>query len=202
MQCWCLRRRHDFLSSIELLSLLLPLKMLGPLCCSFDMNKSARSRIWSKHCRYLRVSKLGAPRGIYLQPGRKLLMSTSARSSDPLFVEFLGLAKRLFKAESYQRVPNQGVPALVMFVRFRYAGQGSPGSSYLVKFNQREDGHRACNAFVIEHTDPIEVHANFPGESPNTYQSSSFAGENKILNSRWLRYKRQFGLWWHNLISG
>jgi hypothetical protein len=104
------------------------------------------------------------------------------------------IERRIFPAGSD---PRQSVPSDCVFIRFRYPGGGIFTSAGIVQFRQRADGVTACKAFVEGHGEPIELQMNFPSESSQTFASPTFAADHVVAQSRWLRWKRAVGAWWH-----
>jgi hypothetical protein len=118
------------------------------------------------------------------------------KSTEQLFAEFVHFAATHGYGAGYQRDPRQAVPLDCVFVRFRSPGGGLYTSAGIVQFRQREDGFTACQTFVERSDDPLELQMNFPGESPRTFASPTFAEAQALTQSRWRRWTHAVGGWW------
>jgi hypothetical protein len=118
------------------------------------------------------------------------------KSTEQLFAEFVHFAATHGYGASYQRDPRRAVPPDCIFVRFRSPGGGLYTSAGIVQFRQREDGLTACQTFVERSDDPLELQMNFPGESPRTFASPTFAEAHALTQSRWRRWTHAVGGWW------
>jgi hypothetical protein len=113
-----------------------------------------------------------------------------------LFADFVKFIAQHGYGEVYIRDPHQCVPPDCGFVRFRYPGAMLFTSAGIVKFRKQEEGFMACKTFVEHSDEPIELQMNFPREPPQNFPSPTFAEEHEVAQSRWLRLKRSFDLWW------
>ena len=116
---------------------------------------------------------------------------------EQLFEDFVHFAAKQGSGAVYQRDPHQAVPPGCVFVRFRAPGEGGFTSAGIVQFRQREEGFTACKTFVASRDKPIELQMNFPRELPQNFPSPTFAEAHQVAMSRWLRWKRALGCWWH-----
>jgi hypothetical protein len=116
---------------------------------------------------------------------------------EQLFEDFVHFAAKHGSGAVYQRDPHQSVPPGCVFVRFRATGEGSFTSAGIVQFRQREEGFAACKTFVASRDQPIELRMNFPREIPQNFSSSTFAEAHQVAKSRWRRWQRALGSWWH-----
>jgi len=119
------------------------------------------------------------------------------RERKQLFEDFVKFIAQHGYGEGYTRAPHQYVPPDCGFVRFRYPGALLFTSAGMVRFHMPEEGLMACKTFVENSDEPIELQMNFPRESPQNFPSPTFAEEHEAAQSRWLRLKRSFGLWWY-----
>jgi hypothetical protein len=116
---------------------------------------------------------------------------------EQLFEDFVHFAAKQGSGAVYQRDSHQSVPPGCVFVRFRAPGEGSFTFAGIVQFRQREEGFTACKTFVASRDKPIELRMNFPRESPQNFPSPTFTEAHQVAKSRWLRWKRALGSWWH-----
>jgi hypothetical protein len=116
---------------------------------------------------------------------------------EQLFEDFVHFAAQHGSGAVYQRDPHQSVPPGCVFVRFRAPGEGSFPSPGIVQFRQREEGFTACKTFVASRDQPLELRMNFPGEIPQNFPSPTFAEAHQVAKSRWHRWQRALGSWWH-----
>ena len=116
---------------------------------------------------------------------------------DQLFEDFVYFAAKQGFGAVYQRDLHQSVPSDCIFVRFRSPGEGSFAFAGIVQFRQREEGFTACKTFVASRDKPIELQMNFAGEIRQNFPSPTFAEAHQVAKSRWLRWKRALGSWWH-----
>jgi len=116
---------------------------------------------------------------------------------EQLFEDFVYFAAKQGFGAVYQRDLHQSVPSDCIFVRFRSPGEGSFAFAGIVQFRQREEGFTACKTFVASRDKPIELRMNFPREIPQNFPSPMFAEAHQVAKSRWLRWKRALGSWWH-----
>ena len=119
------------------------------------------------------------------------------RGKEQLFEDFVKFIVQHGHGEGYTRDPHQYVPSDCGFVRFRYPGALLFTSAGVARFHKQAEGFRACKTFVEKSNEPIELQMNFPKESPRNFPSPTFAEEHEAAQSRWLRLKRSFGLWWY-----
>jgi hypothetical protein len=116
---------------------------------------------------------------------------------EQLFEDFVHFAATHGSGVVYQRDPHQSVPPGCVFVRFRAPGEGSFTFAGIVQFRQREEGFTACKTFVASRDQPIELRMNFPREIPQNFPSPTFAEAHQVAQSRWRRWQRVLGSWWH-----
>jgi hypothetical protein len=116
---------------------------------------------------------------------------------EQLFEDFVHFTAKQGSGAVYHRDPHQAIPPGCVFVRFRAPGEGGFTSAGIVQFRQREEGFMVCKTFVASRAQPIELQMNFPRELPQNFPSPTFAEAHQIAMSRWLRWKRALGSWWH-----
>ena len=116
---------------------------------------------------------------------------------EQMFEDFVHFAAKQGSGAVYQRDPYQPVLPGCVFVRFRSPGEESFSAAGIVQFRQREEGFTACKTFVTSCDKPIELRMNFPREIPQDFTSPTFAEAHQVAQSRWLRWKRALGSWWH-----
>jgi hypothetical protein len=116
---------------------------------------------------------------------------------EQLFEDFVHFAATHGSGAVYQRDLHQSVPPGCVFVRFRAPGEGSFTFAGIVQFRQREEGFTACKTFVASRDKPIELRMNFPREIPQNFPSPTFAEAHQVAQSRWRRWQRALGSWWH-----
>ena len=118
------------------------------------------------------------------------------KGKDALFADFGHFGVTQNYGAIYQRDPRQSVPPDCGFIRFRSPGSGLFNAAGLIKFRQRDDGGKACQAFVASSDEPLEVQMNFPSEPPRNFASPTFAAAHADAQSRWRRWKRAVRAWW------
>ena len=118
------------------------------------------------------------------------------KGKDQLFADLGHFVVTQGYGEVYQRDPRQAVPPDYGFIRFRSPGSGLFTAAGIIKFRQREEAEKACQAFVASSDEPLEVQMNFPKESPHTFASATFAEADALAQSRWCRWKRAVRAWW------
>ena len=118
------------------------------------------------------------------------------KGKDELFADFGHFVVTQGYGEVYQREPRQAVPSDGGFIRFRCPTGGLFTAAGIIRFHQREDGEKACQAFVAGSAEPLEVQMNFPKESPRTFASPTFAEAEAMAQGRWHRWKRALHTWW------
>ena len=119
------------------------------------------------------------------------------KGKEQVFADFVQFTVQQGYGVGYIRDSHQPVPPDCGFVRFRYPGGGLFTAAGIVQFRQREEGFTACKTFVASRDKPIELRMNFPRESPQNFPSPTFAEAHQVAKSRWLRWKRALGSWWH-----
>ena len=70
------------------------------------------------------------------------------KGKDQLFADFGHFVVTQDYGAIYQRDPRQSVPPDCGFIRFRSPGSGLFNAAGIIKFRQRHDGVKACQAFV------------------------------------------------------
>jgi hypothetical protein len=118
------------------------------------------------------------------------------KGKDQLFADFGHFVVTQDYGAVYQRDPRQSVPPDCGFIRFRSPGSGLFNAAGIIKFRQRDDGVKACQAFVASSDEPLELQMNFPSETPRNFASPIFAEAHADAQSRWRRWKRAVRAWW------
>jgi hypothetical protein len=116
---------------------------------------------------------------------------------EQLFEDFVHFAAKHGSGAVYRRDPHQSVPPGRVFVRFRAPGEGGFPSAGIVQFRQWEEGFTACKTFGASCDKPLEWQMNFPGEIPQNFPSPTSAEAHQVAQSRWRRWQRALGSWWH-----
>ena len=126
----------------------------------------------------------------HTQKGKRML-----KGKDQLFADFGHFVMTQGYGEVYQRDPRQAVPPDCGFIRFRSPGSGLFNAAGIIKFRQRDDGVKACQAFVASSDEPLELQMNFPSETPRNFASPTFAEAHADAQSRWRRWQRAVHAW-------